>query len=132
MTQLARFAIRSASLLAFVSALICFTPSGAQARCWVVADKPKLVTTRDGQRVIVGQARRGGTCPSRALVHVQLRHDRNLWPDTLLARADFTVRSGALRVSYVCKGSGTKTVFVEAWAPGESDQSARIKVDACQ
>jgi hypothetical protein len=136
MAQFVRFAIWSVGILALLFAFVSFAPSGAQARkerCHVVADKPKLVTTRSGNRVIVGQGRRAGPCPARKLLVVELRQDRTLWPDKLLDRAEFRVFAGpVLKVSYPCTGAGGKTVFVEAWTDDDSDQSARIDVSACQ
>jgi hypothetical protein len=133
MPQLVRIAIWSASVLAFLFAFISFKPSGAQAGCTVAAYPPKLVKTRSGKRVIVGEARRVGTCPARKLLVVELRQDRTLWWDKLLDRAEFRVFAGPLlRVSYPCTGAGEKTVFVEAWTDEDSDQSARIDVSACQ
>jgi len=104
-------------------------PSTAHALCQISADTPELIKIRGKRELIAGGKRSGCTAPK--VVFVQLRWDRFLRPDKLLAEVSFTVTNAKVRVRYRCPQVSThKQIFTETWVQGElKDQSARVGFD---
>jgi hypothetical protein len=126
---------RQASAIAricMIGALLMTTcmlaPSTAHARCDVFAYTPEVIKIR-GKRELIGGGKRGPGCTVPKVLYVQLRWDRFLWPDELLAEVRVTVTNSKVRARYRCPSVlKHKEVFTETWVQGENlkDQSARV------